>query len=220
MEMYFSIWMETIMWVGLFSLSIIVTIVFTAKIFPFVKRAFAKFSGLGKLEQTYAVFAVVILTIYAGTKPSSTRITFESGLKDDGSFVTNDTVHIEWVKSGTPYVPDSAKVYIDFRPIAERNGDAELGNTDDVWRLLGETTAGAYEFNTTLPNATNYDYNVWYYYVTSESVHTNGVWMYKTMPSRKQTPDTMKAIPLRAVTKGDCRVIATPSAKRKEENNQ
>ena len=215
MEMYFEIWRTTIMWVGLFALSILVPILVAAKVFPPINRAFKRFRKLPKWEQAFAMSAVVILTIYAGTKVEKPRFAFESGLKDDGSYVTNDIVHIEWVKSGIAYDPDMADVYIDYRPIEYRQSDEE----GDRWTLLGQTTVGAYEFNTTLANATNYDYNVWYHY-KPETVHTNGVWEYRTTRARKQTPDTLKAIPLRATTKGDGRAIATPSAKRKEEDNQ
>lgn len=215
MEMYFEIWRTTIMWVGLFALSILVPILVAAKVFPPLNRAFKRFRKLPKWEQALTMFFVAVLTIYAAIKPETARITFENGLKDDGSYVTNDIVHIEWVKSGIPYVPDMADVYIDYRPIEYRQSD-EGG---DRWTLLGQTTVGAYEFNTTLANATNYDYNVWYHY-KPETVHTNGVWEYRTTRARKQTPDTLEAIPLRATTKGDGRAIATPSAKRKEEDNQ
>lgn len=209
METYFAIWTRVIMWVGLFALSILVPVVCAAKMFPFVNGAFSKFRKLPKWEQVFAMFIVVVLTIYAGTKPHSPKITFENGLRNDGSLVTNDTVHIEWVKTGTPYIPDGAALYIDYRPYTA---------TNEEWGLLGQTTVGAYEFNTTLANATNYDYNVWYFYVPPEPVHTNGVWTYKTMPAKTQTPDTLKAIPLRAVTEGDGRIIATPGAKSQSEN--
>lgn len=203
---------------GLCALFIIFPILFVIKAYPLLKDAFAKFLKLPRSKQALTIIAICIMTAYAGTKPPTSRVTFENGLKNDGSYVTNDTVHIEWVKTGIPVIPDSADVYIDYRPIAERASDADLANTNDVWQLLGKTTVGAYEFNATLANATNYDYNVWYYYVPSENVHTNGVWAYRTMPARKQVPDIIKAVPLRATTKGDGRTIATPAAKRKEDN--
>ena len=215
METYYIIWTRTIMWVGLFALSILVPIWVAAKLFPPLNRAFERFRKLPKWEQALTMFFVAVLTIYAAIKPEKTWITFENGLKDDGSYVTNDIVHIEWVKSGTPCVPDMADVYIDYRPIEYRKTDEE----GDRWELLGQTTVGAYEFNKTIANATNYDYNVWYHY-KPETVHTNGVWEYRTTRARKQTTDTLKAIPLRATTKGDGRAIAAPAAKRKEEDEQ
>lgn len=184
---------------------------FVVKVLPAVKDAFSKLRKRTKLEQWFVMFNVVGMTLFAGTKSHFPNINFEVGLKNDGSLITNDTVHIEWVKTGTPYIPDSADLYVDYRLATA---------TNEEWMLLGQTTVGAYEFNTTLANATNYNYNVWYYYVPSAPVHTNGVWEYRTMPARKQTPGTLKAIPLRAATKGDGRAIATPAAKRKEEDNQ
>ena len=51
------------------------------------------------------------------TKPS---FRFDGGIKQgaNASWATNDTIHIEWQRdlSSGVYVPETAAVYIDYRP--------------------------------------------------------------------------------------------------------
>lgn len=149
-----------------------------------------------------ALAAVCIL--YGGSKPDAPHFTFESGLRDDGSCATNSTVHVEWVKTGTPYVPDTATLYVDCR---ERNSTNE-------WEELAESTVGAYSIDINLANATNYNYNIWYYYIPPEPVVTNGVWKYTTQPAKAASPEnTLSVLPLKARTETDGTPIATPGQK-------
>lgn len=146
---------------------------------------------------------VVAMVVYGSTKPIPASVfTFEEGLANDGSYTTNSTVHVEWVKTGTPYVPDYAQLYIDYRQ----------KNTTNEWELLRRSTVGTYSVDETLANATNYDFNIWYYYIPPEPVHTNGVWQYKAMKGRNQRP-----IPIRARIEVNGKAISSPAEKRKDE---
>lgn len=147
---------------------------------------------------------------YYGATKQAVRIGYDGGIKAGATanVVTNDTVAIFWQRdtSGGVYVPESAAVYIDYRPNAETNAE---------WSLLAQTTVAAWSWTGTVQNATNYDYNVWAYYIPPEPVHTNGVWTYKTHFGR----DGRHAIPLRARVEVNGKAMATPKEKRKDEED-
>ena len=92
-------------------------------------------------------------------------------------------------------------MFIDYR---------EAGSTNE-WLNLAETLASALEWTGTLANATNYDYNVWAYYIPPEPVHTNGTWSFSTMCDRKNDG----ILPMRAVIKADVEILSPPNLKGK-----
>lgn len=164
-----------------------------------------RFFELPRIQQIVVGLCIVSLIHYGATK---SRISFDGGIKQgaQGYLVTNDTIFISWRRdtSGGVYVPESAAVYIDYRPNTETNAD---------WGLLAQTTVGAWSWSGALADATNYDYNVWAYYIPPEPVHTNGVWVYKTLKDRAGK----YPIPLRARIEVNGKAIATPAEKRKDE---
>ena len=165
----------------------------------------------GKLHRQVFAAAFLLVSFYLGaTKPSAPRVTYDGGIKSGttANNVTNDTVSIYWQRdlSGGVVVPESATVYIDYRERSETNG---------VWTLLAETYVGAWSWSGTVQNATNYDYNVWAYYIPPEPVHTNGVWTYRTMLDRSGK----HPIPLRARVEVNGKAIATPKEVRRDEEN-
>ena len=141
----------------------------------------------------------------------SSKFSFDGGIAqgETPSVATNDTVYIGWRRdtAGGIYVPESAAVYIDYRPNGETNAE---------WELLAETTVGAWSWSGIVPGATNYDYNVWAWYIPPEPIHTNGVWVYRTMRDRRG----VHPIPLRARIEADGGAIATPAEKRKDEEHE
>lgn len=145
---------------------------------------------------------------YAGTKPASkAKLRFSGGIRNDGnSCVSNDTVHISWVRdtSGGIYVPANTRVFIDYRHADDTNG---------VFVSLAETTVDAWSWTGTVEDATNYWYDIWAYYIPPEPVHTNGVWQYRTSTSRSGQP-----IPIRARVVVDGKTIATPKGRREDED--
>lgn len=192
----------------LLALVILVGIVGFVGVFGRYREAWRSMSDHSAVGKVLAVFAVVSCILYGGTKAARSRFTFEPGLLNDGSYSTNDLVHVEWVKSGTPYVSDAATLYVDYR---------EIGSTNE-WELLAESTVGEYMLDINLKDATNYNFNVWWYY-KPEDVHTNGVWMYKAIRAKGNDPslsDELKSVPVRAKTVADGKVLSTPG--QKEEN--
>lgn len=151
-----------------------------------------------------AVFVIGIAQ-YGSTK---SKIEYAGGIKagETRSYTTNDTIYVSWQRdlSGGVYVPESAAVYIDYRPNTA---------TNEEYGLLAETTVGAWSWTGTLENATNYDFSVWAYYIPPEPVHTNGVWVYKAMKDRQGK----FGIPIRARIEVNGKAIATPKEKRKDE---
>jgi len=168
-----------------------------------------KFFSLPRIQQIVVAICVVGLIQYGATK-GGWSISFDGGIKQNAlqpSIVTNNLVEIHWMRdtSGGVYVPENATVYIDYKPWADTNA---------TWQALAETTVGQWHYSTMLQNATNYSYNVWAYYIPPEPVHTNSVWMYKTMKDRRGG----YAIPLRARIEINGKAIATPKEKRKDED--
>ena len=157
----------------------------------------------------FLAFLVCGIVQYGATK-QRLYVGYDGGIKAGATanVVTNDTVSIYWQRdtSGGVYVPDSAAVYIDYRPKTE---------TDTEWVSLAQTTVGAWGWSGTVENATNYDYSVWAYYIPPEPVHTNGVWTYKTHFDRNSD----FAIPLRARIEVNGKAIATPKEVREDEED-
>ena len=161
---------------------------------------------ISKLTVSKLVAAVCVLGwIQYGSTKSSFR--YDGGIKQGvaESYTTNDTVFISWQRDTSQgvYVPDSAAVYIDYRPNTETNAE---------WGLLAESTVAAGSWTGNLADATNYDFNVWAYYIPPEPVHTNGVWIYKTLKDR----GNKCALPLRARVEVNGLAISTPLAKRRD----
>lgn len=168
-----------------------------------------RWMSLGAIERTLVAVIVCGFAYYGSTK-QGWHIGYDGGIKAaaTANVVTNDTVSIYWQRdtSGGIYIPESAAVYIDYRPNTA---------TNEEWGLLAQTTVGAWGWSGTVQNATNYDYSVWAYYIPPEPVHTNGVWTYKTHFDRNSD----YAIPLRARIEVNGKAIATPKEVRKDEEN-
>lgn len=144
-------------------------------------------------EGSAAVFALfaIVATIYGGGK-----FYFESGMRDNGSYATNDTVVVRWQKDGTLPIPNSSTVYIDYRLHSSTNAE------DWVW--LGSATIGDSEATFALADATNYVYSIYYDYVPPTPVQTNGVWRYETSGGRApQRTDELFVSPVGARATGD-----------------
>lgn len=155
-----------------------------------------------------AILAIVCI-LFGGTKPTMPTFTFDGGIKGNDSrkcYATNDTVFVAWVLDPRAVVipPETAPVYIDYRPMSA---------TNEEWGCLGQSTVGAWEWTGELENATNYNFNIYAYYIPPEPVHTNGVWEYRTI----KDPERRKyIIPLRATIHGDDRIIYPPTPSTEE----
>lgn len=162
-------------------------------------EALRKFSK--RLIEGAVVLAVAVLAVMYGGSKSTFR--FDTGLTNNGSYATNDTVYAAWTYSGIP--PESA-VFIDYR----------LSGTTNEWENLAETTAAAGSWTGTLANATNYDYYVYSVYVPPIPAHTNGVWVGQAYETKSRV-GAKSFILLNGKLIEHGRTIATPRAKRKDE---
>lgn len=139
-----------------------------------------KFFSKEGIKSIILIPSIVGISFYGMTKGGySGHITYDGGIKSGttSNFVSNDVIRIYWQRdiSGGVWVPDAAAVYIDYR---------EIGDNSAEWGLLAQSTVGAGSWEGSIENATNFDYNVWAYYIPPEPVHTNGVWIYKTLKDR------------------------------------
>lgn len=181
---------------------------FLACALPPAWDALKRWLGQTVIQKVLVAVFVVGLIQYGATKARSPAVRYDGGIKAGATanLITNDLIHITWQRdlSGGVYVPESAAVYIDYRPYTA---------TNEQYGLLAQTTVGAWSWEGVLQDATNYDYNVWAYYIPPDPVHTNGVWVYKTLKDRAGK----YAIPLRARIEVNGKAIATPAEKRKDE---
>lgn len=145
---------------------------------------------------------VVGVVWYGGSK----SITFDAGLRDNGSWASNDTVHVAWTYTG---IPSASSLYVAYR---------ESGTTNE-WADLGETVVSALSWEGTLANATNYDYLVYTTYVPPSPVHTNGVWVGPVYETKKRQ-GAQSFIVINGVIREHGKAIAPPNAKRKEEEDE
>jgi hypothetical protein len=147
----------------------------------------------------FTVFAVMATAIY-GKKVVSSAFYFESGLKDNGSYTTNDTVVIKWLKDGKVPIPDNTTVYFDYRKNNSTNANE--------WIALGYASVADYQATFTLLNATNYNFSIYYDYIPPAPVNTNGVWKYETNGGVRNTQGEEHTIaPVGSRIEGDAKPI-------------
>lgn len=189
-------------------LAVLLLGLFLFTVFPRIWEVIRSWMSIGAIERTIVAVIVCGFSYYGSTK-RGWFIGYDGGIKAGATanVVTNDTVSIYWQRDTSfgIYIPESAAVYIDYRPYTSTN----------EWGLLAQTTVGAWGWSGTVQNATNYAYSVWAYYIPPEPVHTNGVWTYNTHFDRNSD----YAIPLRARIEVNGKAIATPREVRKDEEN-
>ena len=150
-----------------------------------------RFRRMSRTNQIFSAFFVAVAVAFGGAKPVMGYFRFMLGLRDDGSFISGQDVHIEWVKTGEDYIPDDADVYVDAR----LHGD----NDDDHWQLVAQGKVGDYTLDFSMSTDDVYDFNIWYFFRPSP-VTTNGVWKYETIMSPSGHG---KIVPVRATVTGD-----------------
>lgn len=164
-----------------------------------VKVALDKVRRLPAFQQVLCAVFVCGAVLYGGSK---NIISYDGGIRqnsDTPSLITNNLVRITWERVPGAVLPLTSPVYIDYR---------QHGSTNE-WTLLGETIVSAFMWEGTVANATNYDYNVWAYYIPPEPVHTNGTWSFSTMRDKKGE----NILPMRAVVKADIEILSPPNMK-------
>ena len=160
--------------------------------------------GESKIQGVIASVAIIGAVMYGGSKGVSVR--WDTGLRDNGTLITNDTVSVAWTYTG---IPGESSLFIDYR---------EAGSTNE-WENLAETVASALSWSGTLANATNYDYWVYTIYIPPVPVHTNGVWVGQAYETKSRVGAKSFLI-LNGKVLEHGHTIAPPAAKRKEEQEQ
>ena len=149
---------------------------FLAKAMPTVCKVW-DFLKCWKWSKLLVVVAVCGIAHYGATKNAGivSRVYFQFTdpenryLVDNGSYVTNDFVHVDF----TRYVaPGSAELRIDYYPV-----DTPASNVVDAAENLVTTTFDDFPVpqNIAFENATNYHFVVYTTWTPGPSVHTNGV---------------------------------------------
>lgn len=137
-----------------------------------MRSVLARFRALGAFDKAMVCLFVAGLTLYAGSKHRSVNFPRTEAdaqyLVDAGSWVSNDTVHVDFAASAI--VPRSAMIYLDYWPDASTNAA-------DMVTWTNATLA-------TFPRPYEFEFggavsNRWYCYTDwtpGPTVHTNGVW--------------------------------------------
>ena len=130
------------------------------------------------------------LTFYAGAKHAMPSFQFDTYLANDGSYATNDTVHVAFTQRAQGLDLSTSPVLVYAR---------EMGSTNAAeWaELLPRRMFPAFPADYTLANATNYNYAVYVDYVPPPTVHTNGVWQMRGI----ELPDSGFAFPNTSIRK-------------------
>ena len=155
-----------------------------------------------------ALFALLAVAVACTVCARKGNITYPATdpttayLRDDGSFVTNDLVHVSFTRI---IVPDTATLCIDRRRV-DSEGD------DSAWTSHIETTFADFQVpqDIQFESATNWDWVVYTTWTPGPSVQTNGVWHAVWGKDQKLH---RYFIPLRTSVRVDGQVIATPKSK-------
>lgn len=125
-------------------------------------------SSWGRLA---AFMTFALPAVYLGaTKPVSGTVTVSDDyIANDGSYLTNDIVHVS-IEKKTSLLPDDTEILVYARELSQSNA------TDWV-RLEPYLTFADHPYDYTLVNATNYNVMVAASYTPAPTVHTNGVWL-------------------------------------------
>lgn len=115
-----------------------------------------------------AIIAMLVsAAIYVGGTKQGT-IVIDDYLVNDGSYITNDYVHIA-ITRATDTIPTSTEILVYARELSSTN-------SSDWARLSPHLTFADHPYDYTLANATNYNILVIANFSPSPTVHTNGVW--------------------------------------------
>ena len=166
---------------------------------PIVRRFVGRYRRLDFAGKIVIGAFVAVMYVHGSTKAARSVFRFDTGLRDNGSYSTNDLVHAAWTWSGG--VIPSDKLHVDY----QQKGTEQAG----TWYHLGETTVGSGFLDMTLENATNYNFFVYSEYVPDTPVHTNGVYVLQAAKSK----DGKKVLTVKAFVIDNGEITAPPKAK-------
>lgn len=125
--------------------------------------------GKSKITKAMAGIAVVCAIMYGGSKSIVT--VNDPYIRDNGSYTTNDLVHIDVIKR-FDFIPDDMEILIYSRELSQTNADDWV----KLVRIeLGEFRMYEFPLDIPFPAATGYNFMVAANYIPQPTVHTNGV---------------------------------------------
>ena len=153
----------------------------------------------------------VIAVLHGGSKGFYGRITYPYTdaethyLYDNGSYVTNDAVHVAFIRS--PLVPSSAIFWLDACPISVTNADEVAANTFNVYsNLFAEMSV---PFDLAYPAATNFNWFGYTDWVPGPVTHTNGVaFIVWRLPTQGTPEQAVNVVPYRTGIYADAARLA------------
>lgn len=150
-----------------------------------LKRYVDRMGRGGRFAQVAGIVVTAALVGYAGHK---WRFQFANGIRDNGSYATNDLAVASW-EVNSPIYLDGYVLKAQYRNLTITN---ELGECIDVWHELEDGEVGRLTKAWTVPDATNCIVSVWPQYVAPVIVHTNGV--YHLSGIMREMEDTQKYV--------------------------
>ena len=143
-----------------------------AAIFLAILAAIALAPSAKAFRMAWFSIATFVLMLYAGTKPPTHlwRFEFQNGVRDTGSYCTNDVIHAEW-----DYAPayEHYTLKAKYRDLTFTN---EVGVCIDVWHDLEDVPVASVSAEWTVLNATNMSVVCYADFVPPPHVVTNGVY--------------------------------------------
>lgn len=143
-----------------------------------------------------APMTLVVLAIFAikatnvGRPHKISYFNFDAYLQNQGSYLTNDTVVIQFSKSGPAW-----ELALEDSPIWVYARDWSSTNVEDFIAIDTSHVFADYPMSYTLEGATNYDYWVYCDYTPPTPVHTNGVWQARAFEIDGAEPNLTIAVP-------------------------
>ena len=170
----------------------------------------------GKLDRLVFASAVVVATLYGGSKPFQAKITFPRTapetwyLLDDGSTVEADAVQLKFVRNLV--VPTSAWFWLYALESTYTNQSDWADHSFEVYsnQFANISATAAYDFAVQYPAATNYNWIGFTDWTPGPVVHTNGVAFVNWRSINDATNAAANAVLQQDFTKPNCFFIASP----------
>ena len=181
-----------IMYVCLYALLSFAAVGIALAVVVWLKRYVDTVGRKTRIGVGVALLGVVVFTIYAGTKPDVPthlwRFQFENGVRDAGSYCTNDLIHAEWTFSEM-YAQYALRA--SYHDLTFTN---EVGVCIDEWHQLEDAVVSDAVAEWNVPDATNMEVVCYAQYIRPPDTHTNGTYqVYGTVrtlaTTNSPTPD-------------------------------
>ena len=173
--MTYEIYQGVVMAVAIAGAAGLALLLVGAALWPFLSQAW-DMMGQKRIRRVFAI-AVAMATLYGGAKHIIGKITYPRTdpetwyLMDNGSYVTNDTVHVAFARN--PILPASANIFIEGLELSYTN---ESDWAEHAFLAYSNTLGNvASPFDMPYPDATNYNWIAYTDWVPPPTTHTNSV---------------------------------------------